>query len=73
MASVVTLIIEKTMKKIFTECTTVGSKFVLGGGGGGLISLGWLLGHYFPLKLYRIIVSLQIIAPLPLAWNVTKL
>jgi hypothetical protein len=32
--------------------TTVGSNFVLGGG--GLISQGRLLGHYFLLKLYRL-------------------
>jgi hypothetical protein len=33
------------------ETTTIGSNFVLGG---GLISQGRLLGHYLPLKLYRL-------------------
>jgi hypothetical protein len=34
--------------------TTVRSNFVLRGGGRRLISQGRLLGHYFPLKLYRL-------------------
>jgi hypothetical protein len=35
-----------------SEITNVGSNFVFGGG--GLISQERLLGHHFPLKLYRL-------------------